>query len=214
MRRAWPAAAEAPRPSLGSQARPSPRDHRWLSRILRRLGPAQGRTAGKARWEGAEKKLEQRQRRGPSRETLLTPKSPVPLWWGEGSSGYRIPLPSCLHPTESHLKGQGQQHMQEGSHVVSISHPDLQPRNVRAALPGTTTGSSAPGPASGDGSGQMPWATHGLGEHRLGNAWGAVRGGGASTWFQGRLTVKPRPLPRPTASASDSRRHGQKCPCS
>jgi hypothetical protein len=34
------------------------------------------------------------------------------------------------------------------------------------------------------------------------------------TWFQGKLTVKPRPSPCPTASASDSRRKGQKRPCS
>lgn len=39
---------------------------------------------------------------------------------------------------------------------------------------------------------------------------GVTRG----TWFHGRLTVKPRPGPRPTASASDSRRWGQKRPCS
>ena len=80
VRRAWPGAPEA----LQSQARTSPLDRRWLSQILQRLGPAQGRTAGRVRWEETEKKLEQRQRGGPSRETL-TPKSPVPLWWGERS---------------------------------------------------------------------------------------------------------------------------------
>lgn len=41
-------------------------------------------------------------------------------------------------------------------------------------------------------------------------AWPGGSGGGpgraVGTWFQGRLTVKPRPFPCPTASASDSRR--------
>lgn len=41
--------------------------------------------------------------------------------------------------------------------------------------------------------------------------WEGVWGVGATcgTWFHGRLTVRPWPGPRPTASASDSRRWGQ-----
>ena len=171
----WPASAPAARPGREAGLAWDPRSPQALTwqpgqaltsgSPMAESNPAETRTSsgsncrqgpvGRGRKEaGAEAEGRPLQRDPPN------PQPPNLFHSGgeRGCSGYRIPLPSCLHPPppESHLKGQGQQHVQEGSHVVSISHPDLQPRNVRAALPGTTAGSSTPGPASRGGSGQTP----------------------------------------------------------
>lgn len=205
VRRAWPRAPEA----LQSQARPSPRDRRWLSRILQRLGPAQGRTAGRARSEETQKKLEQRQRGGPSRETLLTPKSPVPRWWGEGSL-WAPNTPPLLPPPPPESPQRPGAAARAGRRPRSRhfpSRPAVKRRQSSPAREHCRVFNPRPG--------FWGWFwLHALGYTRLSGNVGWVRGAVASTWFQGRLTVKPRPRPRPTASASDSRRCGQKCPCS
>lgn len=113
--RAWPGTPE----TLLSQAKPSPRDPQLLSQILPRLAPAQGQTVGRARRESTRKQLESGWKGGPSREIVPTPRAN----WAPN-------LFSTPCPPRSHLKSQREQHVQEGSHVVSISHPDLKPQGI------------------------------------------------------------------------------------
>lgn len=65
------------------------------------------------------------------------PEGSILLWCGGGYSGQRIALPFSCHqdhscPPCSYLKGHGEQHMEEGGHVVSISHPNLWPWGISA----------------------------------------------------------------------------------
>lgn len=103
--------------------------------------------------------------------------------------------------------------MQEGGQVVSISHPDLQPWRQRWALSGGLWDLHPWSPCSmGDAAGITLEEARSRGVGDVCRVKGC--GGKGGTWFQGKLTVKPWPCPCPTASAADSRRWGQKRPCS
>ena len=140
-------------------AESNPAETRTSSGLNCRQGPV-----GRGRKEaGAEAEGRPLQRDPPH------PRGSVPLW-----APHR-PHPLPLRPPpppHGHLKGHGQQHMQEGGHVVSISHPDLWPRGISA------------GPAREDGRVLTPGARAlgGILARRPGLALG---GGGNVGWGRG-----------------------------
>lgn len=130
--------------------------------------------------------------------TFNSPVFTVGLWVSLGG-----------HPPHSHLKGQREQHMQEGSQIVGISHPNLQQKQSRHQGTSPTNEDLHPwDPKSRETLAECPR------KHSQERQAGQSGGGRLGTWFQGKLTVKPWPRPWPTASASDSGRNGQKLPCS